>query len=65
MCMDCKDWSLEDFKANLHNLDGIVIKSKFTLTKSILKLANKLKFIARPGSGLEHIDLDFLSEKEY
>ena len=58
-CMDCKDWSLEDLKANVHSLDGIVIRSKFTLTKSILKQANKLKFIARPGSGLEHIDLDF------
>ena len=28
-CMDCKDWSLEDFKANAHSLDGIVIRSKF------------------------------------
>ena len=57
--MDCKHWSLEDFKANAHSLDGIVIRSKFSLNESHLKLANKLKFIARPGSGLEHIDLDY------
>ena len=54
-----KHWSLEDFKANAHSLDGIVIRSKFSLNESHLKLANKLKFIARPGSGLEHIDLDY------
>ena len=57
--MDCKHWSLKDFKANAHSLDGIVIRSKFSLNESNLKLANKLKFIARPGSGLEHIDLDY------
>ncbi len=48
--MDCKHWSLEDFKVNAHSLDGIVIRSKFSLNESHLKLANKLKFIARPGS---------------
>ena len=61
--MDCKDWSLEDFKTNAHNLEGIVIRSKFALDKSLLKLANKLKFIARPGSGLEHIDLEYCQKK--
>ena len=57
--MDCQHWSLEDFKANAHSLDGIVMRSKFSLNESHLKLANKLKFIARPGSGLEHIDLEY------
>ena len=57
--IDCKNWSLEDFKANAHLFEGIVIRSKFALNASHLKLAKSLKFIARPGSGLENIDLDY------
>ena len=55
-------WSLEDLKTNAHLLNGMVIRSRFSLNQSILKLARNLKFIARLGSGLENIDLDYCNK---
>jgi D-3-phosphoglycerate dehydrogenase len=57
-----KNWTLEDFKKNANHIEGIIIRSKFPLSKEHLKLAKKLKFIARPGSGLEYIDLKYCEE---
>lgn len=36
--------------------DGLIIRSRFSIDRSFLKKATKLKFIARVGSGLENID---------
>ncbi|MEQ9063949.1 MAG: NAD(P)-dependent oxidoreductase [Vicingaceae bacterium] len=38
---------------------GLVIRSRLVLTEQILSKAIKLKFIARSGSGLENIDVNF------
>ena len=57
-----QNWTLEDFKKNANQLEGIIIRSKFPLNREHLKLAKKLKFIARPGSGLENIDLKYCKE---
>ena len=46
----------------MHLLNGMVIRSRFSLNQSILKLARNLKFIARPGSGIENIDLDYCNK---
>ncbi len=40
----------------IHNYDGIILRSKITLTAQIMQKAVKLKFIGRVGSGLENID---------
>lgn len=36
--------------------DGLIIRSRFKLTQEILSKTNRLKFIGRPGAGLENID---------
>ena len=52
-------WSKNDFQKNISSFDGIVIRSRLVLDKQNLSFAKNLKFIARPGSGLENIDLDY------
>jgi len=44
---------------HIHEYDGIIVRSKITLYERTLRKAKKLKFIGRPGSGLDLIDLDF------
>ena len=60
--VDGENWTVEDFKLNAASIEGIVIRSKFKLSRNQLKFAKKLKFIARPGSGLENIDLKYCEE---
>ena len=52
-------WSKNDFQKNISRFDGIVIRSRLVLDEQNLSFAKNLKFIARPGSGLENIDLDY------
>lgn len=47
----------------IHKYDGIIIRSKFSLSKDFLSKAKKLKFIGRVGAGLENIDTAFAIEK--
>src|SRR6218665_3334506 len=42
---------------------GVVIRSRITLDKAFIDAANDLKFIARSGSGLENIDVDYAKSK--
>ena len=50
------DKSPEELKKLVPNYDGIVIRSKFKITKEIIDNAPKLKCIARAGAGMENID---------
>ncbi len=60
-------WTCEDFTQSeldlilkrLNEYSGIVIRSRFQLTKEILSKLPHLKFIARAGSGLENIDVSY------
>jgi D-3-phosphoglycerate dehydrogenase / 2-oxoglutarate reductase len=42
---------------------GVVIRGKFSLDRLWLEAATGLKFIARFGSGMEHIDTNFAAKK--
>jgi len=44
---------------HIHEYEGIIVRSKITLFEETLKKASKLKFIGRPGSGLDLIDVDY------
>jgi len=44
---------------HIHKYDGIIVRSKIELFESTLRKATKLKFIGRPGSGLDLIDLEY------
>lgn len=58
-CIDATSEKTEEIKDRLSDYEGIVIRSRFKLTSEILTNLPKLKFIARAGSGLENIDLEF------
>lgn len=44
--------------------EGLVIRSKTPMDRALLEKAQKLKFIARAGAGLDQIDLEYLAENE-
>lgn len=49
----------EAIEAKIHQYDGIIIRSRFTLDQGFLSKATNLKFIGRLGAGLENIDTEF------
>lgn len=55
--------SKEAIEAKIHNYDGLIIRSRFSIDKQFLDAAKKLKFIGRVGAGLENIDGDFARQK--
>jgi D-3-phosphoglycerate dehydrogenase len=55
--------SKENVEAKIHEYDGIVIRSRFTIDKQFLDKATNLKFIGRVGAGLENIDCDYAESK--
>lgn len=51
------DYKTDKSDLSLEGVNGIVIRSRFTLDRAFLEKASDLKWIARSGSGLENIDL--------
>ena len=49
---------------HIHEYEGIIVRSKITLFEETLQKAKKLKFIGRPGSGLDLIDLEYCREND-
>jgi D-3-phosphoglycerate dehydrogenase len=61
-CVEGYHLSELEVKNRLHDIGGIVIRSRLRLDKSLLEHCKKLKFIARAGAGMESIDVDYASE---
>jgi D-3-phosphoglycerate dehydrogenase len=55
--------SKEELIQLIPNYDGIVIRSKFKITKEIIDTAPNLKCIGRVGAGLENIDINYAQSK--
>lgn len=55
--------SKEEVESKIHEYEGIVIRSRFTIDKQFLEAAINLKFISRVGAGLESIDCDYAEQK--
>jgi D-3-phosphoglycerate dehydrogenase len=55
--------SKEEIEAKIHDYDGIILRSRFTIDKQFLDAAKNLKFIGRVGAGLENIDCDYAESK--
>ena len=53
----------EEFLNKIGEYYGLICRSRFTIDKKVLKKANQLKFIARAGVGIEHIDTKFAQKK--
>ncbi|WP_299004475.1 2-hydroxyacid dehydrogenase [uncultured Tenacibaculum sp.] len=52
-----------EIEAKIHEYDGIIIRSRFTIDKQFLDKASNLKFIGRVGAGLENIDCEYAEKK--
>ncbi len=55
--------TLANVKSIIHQFDGIVIRSRFKIDTNFLKNGKRIKFIARVGSGLENIDIQYLKKR--
>jgi len=56
-------FNLDELLQMLPNYEVLVIRSKFTLDKTCIDAAKKLKCIARVGAGMENIDVDYAQSK--
>ncbi|MDF0707786.1 2-hydroxyacid dehydrogenase [Flagellimonas okinawensis] len=56
--------SKEQVEKKIHEYDGIIIRSRFTIDQQFLEKATNLKFIGRVGAGLENIDVDYAKYKD-
>ena len=53
----------EELMQLIPQYDGIVIRSKFRITREIIDSATNLKCIGRVGAGMENIDVDYAKSK--
>ncbi len=56
--------SRSDFLAVIENYEGIILRSRIKMDKKLLQQAQNLKFIGRPGAGLENIDLEYCEQRD-
>ena len=56
-------WTKEEITDRIHLFDGVVIRSRIRIDKEIIDKAEKLKFIARAGAGMENIDVAYAESK--
>jgi len=63
VCDESYHLSKEEIEKIIHNYEGIIIRSRFIIDSNFIIKAKNLKFIARAGSGLENIDLEFAESK--
>ena len=63
LCIDCTNSPLNELSKMIEDASGIVLRSRITLNEEVLRNVKNLQFIARSGSGLENIDLDYCKKK--
>ena len=63
VCDESYHLSKEEIEKMIHNYEGIIIRSRFIIDSNFIRKAKNLKFIARAGSGLENIDVEFAKSK--
>ena len=61
--IEAYQWTTNDLLGKIDEFEGIIIRSRIKLDKDFLSKAINLKFIGRPGSGLENIDVDYCKLK--
>ena len=55
-CVEKPEITNEEVLAEIGAYEGIIISTKIQITKSLLDRANRLQFVGRAGSGMEHVD---------
>ncbi|MFD2245265.1 NAD(P)-dependent oxidoreductase [Pontibacter ruber] len=53
----------EEVREALSGFDGLIVRSKMRITADTIQLADKLRFVARAGAGLDNIDAEALEER--
>lgn len=64
ICENIADKNGQTVEELLPHYDGLVIRSKVKLDRAQLEKAKKLKFIARAGTGMENIDVEYAESKD-
>ena len=63
-CVDLTKEKTENIMPLVHDAYGLVIRSRISLNREFLININGLRFIARSGSGLENIDLEYCKKNK-
>ena len=62
-CIEGYDLAKQQIQQIIADFHGIIIRSRFKIDSTFLDACNNLKFIARSGSGLENIDVQYAEQK--
>lgn len=60
--VDVSEKHIEEVRKLLKNYEGLFVRTRTRVDKSLLGDAPMVKFVARAGAGLDNIDLDFLQQ---
>lgn len=63
ICDTAYDQRKDEVSQIIQNYDGIIIRSRFSIDSGFIDQSSNLQFIARAGSGLENIDVDYAEAK--
>ena len=63
ICDSAFNKSKTEIQQIISNYQGIIIRSRFKIDKQFIDCGSNLKFIARAGSGLENIDVEYAENK--
>ena len=63
ICDTAYDKSKTEIEGIISNYQGIIIRSRFKIDKEFIDCSSNLQFIARAGSGLENIDVEYAESK--
>lgn len=58
-CVDGTSFSEEEIIEQIHQYEGVIVRSRIKLNDEILSKAKNLLFIARVGAGMESIDISY------
>ncbi|MEP5613110.1 MAG: NAD(P)-dependent oxidoreductase [Cyclobacteriaceae bacterium] len=53
----------DEVKEKIGDYTGLVVRSKLIVDKELVNVADKLKFVARAGAGMDRLDTDYLKQK--
>ena len=57
------DISREEIKRHIAEYEGLIIRSKTQVDAELLREANRLRFVARAGAGIDNLDVDALNQR--
>ena len=63
ICDSAYNKSKTEIQQIISNYHGIIIRSRFKIDKQFIDHGSNLQFIARAGSGLENIDVEYAENK--